>query len=112
MAEFKKQFANPLKCPVSQAINILGGKWKPVILYAISGGIDRFSDLQRAIPTVSKKVLTAQLRELEADGVINRKVYPVVPPKVEYSITEFGNKTMPSIQALREFGMLLLQEDK
>jgi len=110
MAEFKKQFANPLKCPVTQAISILGGKWKPIILYAISGGVDRFSGLQRAIPAVSKKVLTAQLRELEADGVINRKVYPVVPPKVEYSITEFGKQTIPSIQALRNFGLVLLKD--
>lgn len=112
MPKFKKQFSNPLNCPVSQAINILGGKWKPIILYAISGGVDRFSDLQRAIPAISKKVLTSQLRELESDGIITRKVYPVLPPKVEYSISEFGKNTTPSIQALRDLGLLLLNSNK
>ncbi|MEQ9297451.1 MAG: helix-turn-helix domain-containing protein [Cyclobacteriaceae bacterium] len=111
MLEFKKDFSDPLNCPVTKAMGLIGGKWKPIILWAIFGGINRFGQLQRAIPTISKKVLTAQLRELEHDALITRKVYPVVPPKVVYSIAPLGKKTTPMIIALREFGLELAEND-
>ncbi len=86
-------------CPVKATMDIIGGKWKPIILYYLKEGTQRFGELQRLIPHVTKKMLTQQLRELESDGIINRKVFQQVPPKVEYSLTEYG-KTLSSILEL------------
>ena len=92
-------------CPVTHCLSLIGGKWKPVILFCIAGGVDRFGAMQRAIPAVTKQMLTQQLRELEKDGLINRKVFAVVPPRVEYSLTERGRSILPVIRAMREWGM-------
>jgi DNA-binding HxlR family transcriptional regulator len=87
-------------CPVSAALDIIGGKWKPMILYQLMGGKKRFSELQKLVPEATQKMLTQQLRELERDGVISRKVYPTVPPRVEYSFTAGGRTLRPVLRAL------------
>ncbi|TCZ80987.1 transcriptional regulator [Paenibacillus albiflavus] len=90
---------------IETALDIIVGKWKPVILYFIyCNEVLRFSELQRLIPDISKKMLTAQLRELEYHDIIHRKVYPQVPPKVEYSITEYGKELAPLLEAMQQWG--------
>ena len=91
-------------CPVEAALDVIGNKWKGIILFHLLSGLKRFSELKRLIPDVSQRVLTLQLRELEADKVIRRKVYPEVPPKVEYSLSELGWSLEPILVALREWG--------
>jgi DNA-binding HxlR family transcriptional regulator len=91
-------------CPVEAALEVIGGKWKPLILWALGDNIMRFSQLQKALPGVNAKMLTKQLRELEEDGVLLRTVYPEVPPRVEYSITVFGKTLIPILQALCDWG--------
>lgn len=86
------------------AVNILGGKWKPIILHMLSEGTMRFGELKKNIPPVSQKMLTQQLRELEADGIIKRKVYSEVPPRVEYSLTDRGITLKPILQDLYAWG--------
>jgi len=91
-------------CPVEAALDVIGGKWKPLILWALGDDVLRFSELQKALPGVNTKMLTKQLRELEEDGVITRTVYPEVPPRVEYAITDFGKTLIPILQALCNWG--------
>jgi DNA-binding HxlR family transcriptional regulator len=91
-------------CPVEAALDVIGGKWKPLILWALGDNVLRFNELQKGLPGVNTKMLTKQLRELEADGVIKRTVYPEVPPRVEYSITGFGRTLIPILQALCDWG--------
>lgn len=95
-------------CPVETTINLIGGKYKSLILWKLCGGAMRFSNLRREVPNATAKMLTQQLRELENDGLINRKVYPVVPPKVEYSLSELGLSIKPVLQAMYDWGALLL----
>lgn len=91
---------------IETALDILVGKWKPVILYHIyENGILRFSELQRLIPDITKKMLTAQLRELEYHDIVHREVYPQVPPRVEYSITEYGKGLVPLMMSMHEWGL-------
>jgi DNA-binding HxlR family transcriptional regulator len=93
-------------CYIELALQIIGGKWKPIILYHISNEqILRFGELKKAMPDITEKMLTQQLRELEADDLINRKVYRQVPPKVEYSLTEFGGTILPALEKLRQWGI-------
>jgi DNA-binding HxlR family transcriptional regulator len=103
--QLRKDFMQNEKCPVSVTVSIIGGKWKPIILYLISHDINRFSEMLELIQGISKKMLTEQLRELERDGIIARQVFPVVPPRVEYSITEKGWTLRPIILAMREWGL-------
>lgn len=91
-------------CPVEAALDVIGNKWKGIILFHLLGGLKRFNELKRLIPDVSQRVLTLQLRELEKDNVIKRKVFPQVPPKVEYSLSELGLSLEPVLVALREWG--------
>lgn len=92
-------------CPVEVTIGVIGGKWKSVILYhLIKGRVIRFGELRRLLPKVTAQMLTAQLRELEADGVIHRKIYTQVPPKVEYSLTPLGESLSPIIRAMTNWG--------
>lgn len=86
------------------ALEVIGGKWKGIILYHLLDGEVRFSELKRQVGSVTQRMLTKQLRELENDGLISRKVYPVVPPKVEYSLTEKGQTLDPILIALRDWG--------
>lgn len=98
------EIPTPYQCPVTATMQLIGGKWKIIILWAISNNVNRFGQLQRAIPSITKKMLTSQLRALEADGLINRKVYPIVPPKVEYSITPLGETLRSVLGAMGDWG--------
>lgn len=91
-------------CGVEATLEIIGGKWKGVILYHLSGGVKRFNQINRLLPNITQRMLTRQLRELESDGLVNREVYPQVPPKVEYSLTEQGQSLVPIIMALKGWG--------
>ena len=91
-------------CPVEAALDVIGGKWKPLILWALGDNVLRFGELQKSLPGVNTKMLTKQLRELEGDGVISRTVYPEVPPRVEYAITDFGRTLIPILDALCTWG--------
>jgi DNA-binding HxlR family transcriptional regulator len=97
--------------PVEFAMDRLGGTWKMPILWRLKDDIYRFGELKRSIAHISDKMLTTQLRELEKDGFIHRKVYPVVPPKVEYSITEKGRTAIPIVIAIRNFGIQLMETE-
>jgi DNA-binding HxlR family transcriptional regulator len=77
-------------CNIEVIVDVIGGKWKMLILWHLRTGLKRFSELRRLLPGVTQKMLTAQLRELERDGIVARRVYPEVPPKVEYSLTRYG----------------------
>jgi DNA-binding HxlR family transcriptional regulator len=92
-------------CPIGTAITLLGGKWKLPLLYNLREKTMRFSELKKALPGVTQKMLTQQLREMEEDGLIARKVYAEVPPKVEYSITPIARKLGPAFALLCEWGM-------
>jgi DNA-binding HxlR family transcriptional regulator len=92
-------------CSVEVTIGVIGGKWKSVLLYHLTKDrVIRFGELRRLLPNVTAQMLTSQLRELEADGVVHRKVYPQVPPKVEYSLTPFGDSLAPIIRAMAKWG--------
>lgn len=95
-------------CPVGVVLRILGGKWKLSILCALLDETKRFSELRRLNPGITQRMLTNQLRELEADLVVTRKIYAEVPPKVEYSLTEVGKKLQPILQQLEEWGRTYL----
>lgn len=96
----------PKLCMVDNALGILVGKWKPIILLNLmKEGTQRFSELQRDLPGITQKMLTKQLRELEDEDIISRVVYPQVPPKVEYSITEYGKTLEPILMDMHEWGM-------
>lgn len=97
-------------CPVTYCLQMIGGKWKPVILYLLSNGVDRFGAMRRAIEGISKQMLTKQLRELEEDDIIHREVYAEVPPRVEYSLTDKGKSLLPVIQAMKEWGLPFVLE--
>ncbi|MEO1652206.1 MAG: helix-turn-helix domain-containing protein [Bacteroidota bacterium] len=100
----EKRYRN-MDCPVSFCMQMIGGKWKPVIIFLIRKGCNRFGKLQKAIDGISKQMLTKQLRELEEDGILNRKIYPEIPPRVEYSISEFGQSLFPIIDQMSEWGL-------
>ena len=91
-------------CPIEVSIEVLGGMWKVLILRELAAGTKRYSELHRALKSVTHKMLAQQLRELEQDGVLNRKVYPVVPPKVEYSLTPLGTELDPILKAMEVWG--------
>lgn len=91
-------------CPVETTLDVIGGKWKGIILYHLIDGPKRFNEFRRLYPRMTQFMLTLQLRELERDGIIHREVYKQVPPKVEYSLTEFGTTLKPIIQAMRNWG--------
>ena len=95
----------PYYCTVELTLQVIGGKWKPIIIHRLGhDGTLRFSEIKRAIPNITQKMLTQQLRELETDGVVHREVYPQVPPRVEYSLTGIGRSVMPVIDALSGWG--------
>lgn len=100
----KNRHFNPTNCAVTYCMNIIGGKWKPVIIHLIRNNTNRYSLMQKAMPEASKQTLTNQLRELEADGVIERMVFAETPPRVEYKMTDLGNTLLPIIDAMRTWG--------
>ena len=91
-------------CPVEATIQLIGGKYKSVILLHLMGKTLRYSEIHKLMPKATDKMLAQQLRELEKDGLINRKVYPVVPPKTEYSLTDFGNTLSPILVEMCNWG--------
>ncbi|ARC32518.1 hypothetical protein IEK_02219 [Bacillus toyonensis] len=96
-------FLNKYSCPVEAMVEVIGGKWKGVILYHLLDGTKRFNELKRLKPNITQRMLTLQLRELEADGIIHREVYREVPPKVEYSLTDLGESLRPMILLMMEW---------
>lgn len=96
--------------PVEFALARIGGAWKMPILWRLNGRVMRYGELKKDIARVTHKMLTAQLRELEQDGFISRTVFPVVPPKVEYALTERGQRAIPVIEAIRTYGLTLMTE--
>jgi DNA-binding HxlR family transcriptional regulator len=90
-----------LPCPIELALDVMGGKWKAVILYRLSGRTVRFSALKRELCRITQRTLTQQLREMEADGLISRQIYAEVPPRVEYALTDRGQSLLPALNALR-----------
>ena len=97
-------------CPVEATLELIGGKYKALILWHLSEDKLRFSQLRKAIKSATPKMLTQQLRELEADNLIHREVYAVIPPKVEYSLTETGRSLLPILVAMRDWGANYLRK--
>ena len=104
---------NPYGCPVTHCMNKIGGKWKMLIVYAVSKKCDRFSKMQKAMPALSKQALVNQLRELEEDGILERTIYTETPPRVEYRLSERGQSLMPIMAAMQKWGLddLALTQD-
>lgn len=100
----KNKNFNPFNCGVTHFLNIVGGKWKVLVIYAICKNCNRFSTLHKAIPQISKQMLINQLRELEEDGLLIREIYAEVPPRVEYRLTEYGKSILPVILQIQKWG--------
>ncbi len=103
MSEQKSSAPLPA-CPVETKLTLIGDKWKVLILRDLMPGKKRFGELKKSIGTVSQKVLTAQLRDMEANGLLTRTVYAEVPPRVEYSLTELGQSLKPILEAMQNWG--------
>ena len=89
---------------VVRCLALIGGKWKPAILAAIYQDANRFGAMRKAIPSITKQMLTQQLRELERDGLIDREIFPEIPPRVEYTLTKYGKTALPVVQAMQDWG--------
>lgn len=98
-------------CPVEATLSVIGGKWKVVILWRLVSGTKRFNELQRSISNITRKMLTEQLRDMEKDNLIVRTVYPEVPPKVEYSLSNYGRTFIPVMQAMAQWGLVHLDRN-
>jgi DNA-binding HxlR family transcriptional regulator len=94
-----------IKCPVTFTLEKIGGRWKPLILWNLKEGAKRYSDLKRSLPLISEKMLIQQLRELEQDGLLVREALPVVPPHVEYRLSEQGKEIEPILMAMAAWGL-------
>ena len=92
-------------CPVTATLQLIGGRWKTIILYSLTAGTKRFGEIAVRIPDISRKVLTEQLKELEADGLIIREQFKEIPPRVEYSLSDLGKSLAPVIRELESWGM-------
>lgn len=97
-------------CPMETTLDLIGGKYKSLILWHLSDRTLRFSEIRVLIPNATPKMLTQQLRMLEEDGLLHREVYPVVPPKVEYSLTDFGKTIVPILNSLCDWGRFYLKD--
>jgi DNA-binding HxlR family transcriptional regulator len=104
MAANKVKKAPTYNCPVEATLDVIGGKWKALILFWLRDRVCRFGELRRRIPDVSERMLTQQLRELEGHGIVRRRVFPVVPPKVEYSLTPYGRTLRPITELMCAWG--------
>ncbi len=107
----EKNSARPKPCPVVEqrcfvevTLEVIGGKWKPMILWHLTQGTKRFGELKRLMPQVTQQMLTTHLRELESHGVVHRQVYAEVPPKVEYSATDLGKSLLPIMELMHDWG--------
>ena len=101
---YQKKNPSPRNCGIELTKEVLNGKWKSSLLYQLSQGVQRPSDLLRHIPTATRRVLNVQLNELERHGIISKKIYPQLPPKVEYNLTDFGRTLLPIIEAMSNWG--------
>ncbi|MGG3888022.1 winged helix-turn-helix transcriptional regulator [Metabacillus fastidiosus] len=110
MENNKRDYSINYGCPVTNTLEIIGGKWKGVILYYLTSGPKRFNELRRLVPSITTRMLTLQLRELEKNGIVHREIYQQIPPKVEYSLTDFGLTLNPIIFSLRDWGELYKNE--
>ena len=101
----KRCLGKEYSCSMELSLAVIGGKWKPLILWHLrAGGTMRFSALRRTMPIITQKMLTQQLRELESDGLVTREVYAEVPPRVEYDLTDLGRDIIPILESLCRFG--------
>lgn len=100
------------KCSMELTLDLIGGKWKVLILWHLRNKVLRFSELKKELPNITQKMLTQQLRELENNNLVFRKVYPQVPPKVEYSLTSSGKNIIPILDSMCNWGMQYLNEHK
>jgi DNA-binding HxlR family transcriptional regulator len=108
----KVTYQNIEKCPVTATMDVIGGKWKILILYLISNDINRFGKMSMMLRGISKQMLTTQLRELEVDGIIERKIYAEIPPRVEYFMTAQGKSLLPIIMLMKDWGLRYTQEEQ
>jgi DNA-binding HxlR family transcriptional regulator len=99
-----RYIANPFECPVTRAMNIIGGKWKPIILFVIGENSLRFGRIRHFVPAISSKVLTQELKELEEYGLIGRQEFRESPPRVEYSLSKFGLTVLPVLEEVAKWG--------
>ncbi|MNI21935.1 HTH-type transcriptional activator HxlR [compost metagenome] len=98
-------------CPVEVTVQLIGGKWKIVILYHLgTSGTKRFNELRRIFPEITQRTLTRQLRELEQDGLITRKIYSEIPPKVEYTLSDIGQSLIPLLANLKDWGLAFMEK--
>jgi len=104
MKDGDKKSVEVSECPVTFCLSKIGGKWKPIIIFLINQGVNRFGIMQRGIQGISKQMLTKQLRELERDEILTRKIYAEIPPRVEYFMTDYGKTLLPVIQQMRDWG--------
>lgn len=93
------------KCPVTFTLKLIGGRWKPLILWQLSTGTKRYNELKKALPKISEKMLIEKLKELESDNLVIRKAKPVVPPYVDYQLSELGNSLTPILKAMAKWGL-------
>ena len=110
VVENKSRGSREYNCPVEAALDVIGGKWKPLILWQLKVKTLRYNNLQQLLPGISPKMLTRQLREMEEDGLVGRKMYPEIPPRVEYSLTEFGRTVIPVLEELCRWGREYMQQ--
>ncbi|WP_212005059.1 helix-turn-helix domain-containing protein [Chitinophaga sp. HK235] len=116
---YEKKIPKEFTCGMAVLMEIIGGKWKSYLIYLIKNGVRRPAELQRAVPSASRRVLDLQLRELEFHGIIRRVIYPEMPPKVEYYLTSFGESMLPVVASMEEWGLkymdtfkMLMEEKK
>ena len=103
-SDTKVYLYDPRRCPFTATWNVIGGKWKGIIWWRLSNGLGGFGELGRAIPQITKKMLSRQLRELERDGIVHREEFDETPPRVEYSLTGYGRTLAPVIEAICAWG--------
>jgi len=103
-ANIEKEESQDNSCSFIYALSLIGKRWKPAILWKICEGVYRFGEMKRAIPQISEKMLSQHLRELETDGLITRTIYPEMPPRVEYALTDLGKSLEPVLKQLSDWG--------
>jgi len=100
-----------VNCPVTASLEVIGGKWKMLIVHLVNNDINRFGKMSMMLKDISKQMLTTQLRDLERDGILERVIYPEIPPRVEYFLTPKGRALMPVLNALKDWGLDLVREN-